>query len=93
MTMMKRAIKHLKAKYVELGGATLDTRSIDMAQAQATLLSQVEGLLEFLEIEDCGSVGGFGYNQGRFSKSIEGRIEYLHCKYVKLDSELWWAKR
>ncbi len=52
-------------------------------------LAKIEGQVGLIEILDCGSVGGFGYGQGKFSNSLGGRIKYLKCKYLKEDITLF----
>ncbi|CAL9988715.1 hypothetical protein VPHD264_0198 [Vibrio phage D264] len=52
-------------------------------------LAKLEGQVELIEVLDCGSIGGFGHGQGKFSSSLEGRIKYLKCKYIKKDITLF----
>lgn len=52
-------------------------------------IAKIEGLIEFMEILDCGNVGGYGYNQDSFPKNLAGRLKYLTCKYIKEDISLY----
>ena len=90
MSMMKRAVERCRELFAEVEGEALNTFSVDHAMSQAMLLSHIEGLLEHLEIEDCGSVGGFGYGftKAGYTNSIRDRIDYLYTKYVVMNPEL-----
>jgi hypothetical protein len=51
----------------------------------STYIAKAEGLIELLEIHDCGSVGGFDSEVGGDSMHgllyLEQRFEALKCKY------------
>lgn len=54
--------------------------SVNTAQWAAGYLSQAEGLIELLEVEDCGSVGGFDQGAGGLNNLFD-RFELLCSKY------------